>query len=64
MCSVPIAARVGRQDFNYGDGSLVSLRDLNIRRPFDGIKLSPILKRLQERRLPVQQKPDAKRSAL
>jgi hypothetical protein len=36
---VPIAARVGRQDFNYGDGSLVSLRDLNVRRPFDGIKL-------------------------
>jgi Alginate export len=36
---VPIAARIGRQDFNYGDGSLVSLRDLNVRRPFDGIKL-------------------------
>jgi alginate export protein len=36
---VPIAARVGRQDSNYGDGSLVSLRDLNVRRPFDGIKL-------------------------
>jgi len=36
---VPIAARVGRQDFNYGDGSLVSLRDLNVRRPFDGIEI-------------------------
>lgn len=37
--SVPIAVRVGRRDFNYGDGSLVSLRDLNVRRPFDGITL-------------------------
>ncbi len=36
---LPIAVRVGRQDFNYGDGSLVSVRDLNVRRPFDGIKL-------------------------
>ena len=36
---VPIAVRVGRQDLNYGDGSLVSIRDLNVRRPFDGIKL-------------------------
>ena len=48
--SVPIAPRVGRQDFNYGDGSLVSLRDLNVRRPFDLIKL--ILKR-QEWRIDV-----------
>ena len=37
---VPITVRVGRQDFNYGNGSLVSLRDLNVRRPFDGIKLA------------------------
>jgi Alginate export len=36
---VPIAVRIGRQDLNYGDGSLVSIRDLNVRRPFDGIKL-------------------------
>jgi Alginate export len=36
---VPIEVRVGRQDLNYGDGSLVSIRDLNVRRPFDGIKL-------------------------
>lgn len=36
---VPIEVRVGRQNLNYGDGSLVSIRDLNVRRPFDGIKL-------------------------
>jgi hypothetical protein len=35
----PIEIRVGRQNLNYGDGSLVSIRDLNVRRPFDGIKL-------------------------
>jgi Alginate export len=29
---VPIEFRVGRQDLNYGDGSLVSIRDLNVRR--------------------------------
>jgi len=37
---VPVVVRIGRQDLNYGDGSLVSIRDLNVRRPFDGIKLS------------------------
>jgi hypothetical protein len=37
---VPVVIRIGRQDLNYGDGSLVSIRDLNVRRPFDGIKLS------------------------
>lgn len=37
---VPIVVRIGRQDLNYGDGSLVSIRDLNVRRPFDGIKLA------------------------
>src|SRR5262249_9603960 len=36
---VPIAVRIGRQDLNYGDGSFVSIRNLNVRRPFDGIKL-------------------------
>ena len=36
---VPIEVRVGRQNLNYGDGSLVSIRDLNVRRHFDGIKL-------------------------
>jgi alginate export protein len=36
---IPIEVRVGRQNLNYGDGSLVSIRDLNVRRPFDGIKL-------------------------
>ena len=36
---IPIELRVGRQNLNYGDGSLVSIRDLNVRRPFDGIKL-------------------------
>lgn len=47
---VPIAARVGRHDLNYGDGSLVSLRDLNVRRALDGI--TPILQR-QEWRIDV-----------
>jgi hypothetical protein len=36
---IPIEVRVGRQNLNYGDGSLVSIRDLNVRQPFDGIKL-------------------------
>ena len=37
---IPIEVRVGRrQNLNYGDGSLVSVRDLNVRPPFDGIKL-------------------------
>jgi hypothetical protein len=35
----PLAVRIGRQDLNYGDGSLVSIRDLNVGRPFDGIKM-------------------------
>ncbi len=29
--------RAGRQELNYGDGTLVSTRDLNVRRGFDGI---------------------------
>ncbi len=37
--AIPFEVRVGRQNLNYGDGSLVSIRDLNVRRPFDGIKL-------------------------
>ncbi len=36
---IPIEVRVGRQNLNYGDGSLVSIRDPNVRRPLDGIKL-------------------------
>ena len=35
---VAIAVRIGRQDLNYGDGSLVSVRDLDVRRPFDGTR--------------------------
>ncbi|HYL98619.1 MAG TPA: alginate export family protein, partial [Blastocatellia bacterium] len=31
--------RVGRQELNYGDGSLLAIRELNVRREFDGIKL-------------------------
>jgi hypothetical protein len=31
--------RAGRQELNYGDGTLVSTRDLNVRRGFDGISL-------------------------
>jgi len=31
--------RAGRQELNYGDGTLVSTRDLNVRRGFDGISM-------------------------
>ncbi len=34
-----ISLRLGRQELNYGEGTLVSRRELNVRRPFDGIKL-------------------------
>lgn len=34
-----ISLRLGRQELNYGEGTLVSARELNVRRPFDGIKL-------------------------
>lgn len=30
--------RVGRQELNYGEGSLLAIRELNVRRTFDGIK--------------------------
>ena len=33
------AIRAGRQELNYGDRTLVSTRELNVRRPFDGINL-------------------------
>jgi alginate export protein len=29
---------VGRQELNYGEGSLLAIRELNVRRPFDGVK--------------------------
>src|SRR5258705_4144738 len=32
-----LTIRAGRQELNYGDGTLVSTRDLNVRRGFDGI---------------------------
>ncbi len=35
----PISLRLGRQELNYGERTLVSTRELNVRRPFDGIKL-------------------------
>jgi hypothetical protein len=35
----PISLRIGRQELNYGEGTLVATRELNVRRPFDGIKL-------------------------
>jgi hypothetical protein len=47
---IPIEVRIGRQNLNYGDGSLVSIRDLNVRRPFDGIKL---ILRPQESRIDI-----------
>ena len=33
-----ISLRLGRQELNYGEGTLVSTRELNVRRPFDGVK--------------------------
>jgi hypothetical protein len=33
------AVRAGRQELNHGDGTLISTRDLNVRRAFDGISL-------------------------
>ena len=37
--SARLSVRVGRQELNYGDGTLVSTRDLNVRRGFDGINV-------------------------
>jgi len=34
-----LTVRAGRQELNYGDGTLVSTRDLNVRRGFDGINV-------------------------
>lgn len=31
--------KVGRQELNYGEGTLLAIRDLNVRRTFDGVKL-------------------------
>jgi hypothetical protein len=31
--------KIGRQDLQYGEGALLYVRDLNVRRSFDGIKL-------------------------
>lgn len=36
---LPLTFRFGRQELNYGEGSLVSIRELNVRREFDGVKL-------------------------
>jgi hypothetical protein len=36
---LPLVIRVGRQELNYGDSSLLAIRELNVRREFDGIKL-------------------------
>jgi hypothetical protein len=36
----PITIKVGRQELNYGESSLVSIRELNVRREFDGVKLT------------------------
>lgn len=30
--------KIGRQELNYGEGSLLAIRELNVRRPFDGVK--------------------------
>ncbi|MGH9901471.1 MAG: alginate export family protein [Pyrinomonadaceae bacterium] len=34
-----LTLRIGRQELNYGEGGLVSIRELNVRREFDGVKL-------------------------
>ena len=34
-----LTVRAGRQELSYGDGTLVSTRDLNVRRGFDGINV-------------------------
>jgi hypothetical protein len=34
-----LTVRAGRQELNYGDGTLLSTRDLNVRRGFDGINV-------------------------
>lgn len=36
---LPLVIRVGRQELNYGEGTLLSVRELNVRREFDGFKL-------------------------
>jgi hypothetical protein len=36
---VPISLRLGRQELYYGEGALVATRELNVRRPFDGVRL-------------------------
>jgi hypothetical protein len=36
----PVASlKIGRQDLQYGEGTLLDVRDLNVRQSFDGIKL-------------------------
>jgi len=37
--SPALTVRIGRQELNYGEGSLVAIRELNVRREFDGVKL-------------------------
>ncbi|MCI0537780.1 MAG: alginate export family protein [Verrucomicrobiales bacterium] len=36
---LPLTVRLGRQELNYGESTLVSIRELNVRREFDGVKL-------------------------
>ena len=31
--------RIGRQELNYGEGTLLAIRELNVRRTFDGLKV-------------------------
>jgi hypothetical protein len=35
----PLEVRVGRQELSYGEGTLLAIRDLNVRRTFDGVKV-------------------------
>jgi hypothetical protein len=36
---IPASLKIGRQELLYGEGTLIATRELNVRRPFDGIKL-------------------------
>ena len=33
-----VELKIGRQELNYGEGSLLAVRELNVRRTFDGVK--------------------------
>lgn len=39
QCDQPsVSLKIGRQELQYGEGALLDMRDLNVRRSFDGLK--------------------------